>query len=92
MNLFQQLVGPSVGPANVDVGDVGLVADLVQLLVLPLDLASHCLRHLLQVGQHRAHLGKEGGAAAKLRFLDDDQESTIEILDQESTVEIYQES
>ena len=50
VNLFQQLVGPSVGPANVDVGDVGLVADLVQLLVLPLDLAAHGLRHFLQVG------------------------------------------
>ena len=50
VNLLQQLVSPSVGPANVDVGDVGLVADLVQLLVLPLDLAAHGLRHFLQVG------------------------------------------
>ena len=50
MNLLQQLVSPSIGPANVDIGDVGLVADLVQLLVLPLDLAAHGLRHFLQVG------------------------------------------
>ena len=50
MNLLQQLVSPSVGSANVDVSDVCLVADLVQLLVLPLDLAAHGLRHFLQVG------------------------------------------
>ena len=50
MNLLQQLVSPSVGPANVDVGDVRLVADLVQLLVLPFDLAAHGLRHFFQVG------------------------------------------
>ena len=54
--LLQYLLRPCVGPADVDVGDVSLAADLVQLLVLPLDLAAHCLRHLLQVGEHRSHL------------------------------------
>ena len=48
-NLLQQFLRPHVGPVNVDIGDIRLAADLVQLLVLPLDLASHCLRHLLQV-------------------------------------------
>ena len=50
VNLLQQLVSPGVCPANVDVGDVCLVANLVQLLVLPFDLAAHGLRHFFQVG------------------------------------------
>ena len=44
-------------PIDINAGNVRLAADFVQLLVLSLDLAAHGLRHLLQVRQHRSHLG-----------------------------------